>query len=159
MGAGFRTILSSCNGSRSFSMQTTVDRITMLLACEVVRRLGVVASQPDLLEGWPNPCLVCQRGGGARAANGGANMAAQQQIEDLNTQVLEMKLTVEGLEKERDFYFGKLRDVEVMCQENESTGGDLVRKVLDILYQTEDGFAVPDEEDVPPPPEEGDEEY
>jgi len=100
-------------------------------------------------------------GGAARPANGGGNnMAAQQQIEDLNTQVLEMKLTVEGLEKERDFYFGKLRDVEVMCQENESTGGDLVRKVLDILYQTEDGFAVPDEEDGPPPPEEeGDEEY
>lgn len=98
----------------------------------------------------------------ARTANGGGNnMAAQQQIEDLNTQVLEMKLTVEGLEKERDFYFGKLRDVEVMCQENESTGGDLVRKVLDILYQTEDGFAVPDEEEGAPPPEEeeGDEEY
>merc|ERR1719431_522364 len=97
--------------------------------------------------------------GGARAANGGSNMAAQQQVEDLNTQVMEMKLTVEGLEKERDFYFGKLRDVEVMCQENEATGGDLVRKVLDILYQTEDGFAVPDEEDVPPPPEEDEEEY
>ena len=31
------------------------------------------------------------------------------------------------------------------------------RQVLDILYQTEDGFAVPDEEDCPPPPE--DEEY
>lgn len=30
-------------------------------------------------------------------------------------------------------------------------------QVLDILYQTEDGFAVPDEEDCPPPPE--DEEY
>jgi len=96
--------------------------------------------------------------GGARAANGGSNLAAQQQVDDLNTQVMEMKLTVEGLEKERDFYFGKLRDVEVMCQENEATGGDLVRKVLDILYQTEDGFAVPDEEEgVPPPPE--DEEY
>ena len=27
-------------------------------------------------------------GGGARAANGGSNLAAQQQIEDLNTQVL-----------------------------------------------------------------------
>ena len=72
-------------------------------------------------------------------------------------------------------HLGKLRDVEVMCQENEATGGELVRKVglmcqtftmlitrfmqvLDILYQTEDGFAVPDEEDgVPPPPEE--EEY
>ena len=33
----------------------------------------------------------------------------------------------------------------------------IFRQVLDILYQTEDGFAVPDEEDCPPPPE--DEEY
>ena len=33
-----------------------------------------------------------------------------------------------------------------------------ISQVLDILYQTEDGFAVPDEEDVPPPPE-GEEEY
>jgi hypothetical protein len=44
-------------------------------------------------------------------------------------QVMEMKLTVEGLEKERDFYFGKLRDVEVLCQEHELTGGPVVRKV------------------------------
>jgi len=78
-------------------------------------------------------------------------------IEDLNNQMMDMKLTVEGLEKERDFYFGKLRDVEVLCQENEGAGGDIVRKILDILYQTEDGFAVPDEEECPPPPE--DEEY
>ena len=61
-----------------------------------------------------------------------------------------------------------------MCQENEAEGGEIIRKVidpfiqvidvmnvlqvLDILYQTEDGFAVPEEEDCPPPPE-GEEEY
>jgi len=96
----------------------------------------------------------------AAARSNGISSGAQAQIEDLTTQVLEMKLTVEGLEKERDFYFGKLRDVEVMCQENEGIGGDVIRKVLDILYQTEDGFAVPEEEgDVPPPPEDGEEEY
>merc|ERR1719234_2042059 len=95
--------------------------------------------------------------GGGRS--NGVSAGAQAQIEDLTTQVLEMKLTVEGLEKERDFYFGKLRDVEVMCQENEADGGDVIRKVLDILYQTEDGFAVPEEEEGVPPPPEGEEEY
>ena len=40
-----------------------------------------------------------------RAINGSGASAAQ--IEELNSQVGEMKLTVEGLEKERDFYFGE----------------------------------------------------
>merc|ERR1719500_2187695 len=97
--------------------------------------------------------------GGLGGRSNGLGAGAQAQIEDLTTQVLEMKLTVEGLEKERDFYFGKLRDVEVMCQENEANGGDVIRKVLDILYQTEDGFAVPEEEEGVPPPPEGEEEY
>lgn len=89
-----------------------------------------------------------------RGAQNGMSADTRAQLEDLQAQVMEMKLTVEGLEKERDFYFGKLRDVEVLCQEHELTGGPVVRKVLDILYATEDGFAVPEEDDVPPPPEE-----
>merc|ERR1719422_2067044 len=111
--------------------------------------------------GASRPAAPRAGGGGARSTNGaggGSAAQAQAQIEDLNNQMMDMKLTVEGLEKERDFYFGKLRDVEVLCQENEGVGGEIVRKkILDILYQTEDGFAVPDEEECPPPPE--DEEY
>jgi len=107
----------------------------------------------------PQPRAAPANGGSGGRSNG-LGAGAQAQIEDLTTQVLEMKLTVEGLEKERDFYFGKLRDVEVMCQENEETGGAVVRKILDILYQTEDGFAVPEEEEgAMPPPEDGEEEY
>ena len=57
------------------------------------------------------------------------------QIEDLNAQLLEAKLTIEGLEKERDFYFGKLRDIEVLCQEMD--GSEYSQKVLNVLYATE----------------------
>uniref|UniRef100_A0A1I8GXN5 Calponin-homology (CH) domain-containing protein n=1 Tax=Macrostomum lignano TaxID=282301 RepID=A0A1I8GXN5_9PLAT len=42
----------------------------------------------------------------------------------------------------RDFYFGKLRNVEIICQEANQT--PTVKAILDVLYQTEEGFAPPD---------------
>ncbi|XP_050352465.1 microtubule-associated protein RP/EB family member 1 isoform X3 [Nymphalis io] len=74
-----------------------------------------------------------------------------------DSKINELKATVDGLEKERDFYFGKLRDIEVICQEmDEEHNAPIVQKILDILYATEDGFAPPEEMDGenPHPPEE-----
>lgn len=70
-------------------------------------------------------------------------------VEELTNQVSEMKVTVDGLERERDFYYGKLRDIEVLCQEQEMTEEKqpFIEQILEILYATEEGFAVPD--DVP----------
>lgn len=70
-------------------------------------------------------------------------------VDELNNQLAEMKITVDGLERERDFYYGKLRDIEVLCQEQEMNEDNkpFIEQVLEILYATEDGFAVPD--DVP----------
>ena len=48
-----------------------------------------------------------------------------------------MKVTVDALEKERDFYFGKLRDIEVMCQEHEASNVPAVQQIIEILYATE----------------------
>jgi RP/EB family microtubule-associated protein len=59
----------------------------------------------------------------------------------------EMKLTVDSLERERDFYYGKLREIEVLCQSNDQIDEKnlVTDKILEILYATEDGFAVPDD--------------
>ncbi|XP_076682625.1 microtubule-associated protein RP/EB family member 1 isoform X3 [Andrena cerasifolii] len=67
-------------------------------------------------------------------------------VEELSAQLMELKMSLEGLEKERDFYFGKLRDIEVMCQDCDN--GDpppIVQKILEVLYATEEGFAPPEE--------------
>ncbi|XP_022229037.1 microtubule-associated protein RP/EB family member 1 isoform X7 [Drosophila obscura] len=85
--------------------------------------------------------------------NDANNAVNNQQIDELSSQVIDMRLNLEGLEKERDFYFSKLRDIEILCQEaEEGETTPLVQKILDILYATEDGFAPPD--DAPPEDEE-----
>lgn len=56
---------------------------------------------------------------------------------------MELKLTVDGLEKERDFYFGKLRDIELICQEPESENHPILSKIMDILYATEVALHAP----------------
>ena len=63
---------------------------------------------------------------------GGSSAAANAQIEDLTNQLMESKLTIEGLEKERDFYFSKLRDIEVLAQEHENDGGEFVQRALQV---------------------------
>jgi len=74
------------------------------------------------------------------------NQSASMMIE-LNKQVDELKVTVDGLEKERDFYFGKLRDIEILVQQQIDVEPDnqLLKEIQTILYSTEDGFEVPPE--------------
>lgn len=89
------------------------------------------------------------RGGVAPRAAGGAASAAV--IAENNT----LKETVGGLERERDFYFSKLRDIELLIQqaveedpEIEREEGGLIKQIQTILYSTEDGFEIPEGEGV-----------
>lgn len=49
-----------------------------------------------------------------------------------------MKVSVENLERERDFYYLKLREVEILCQQHEGENVPFLQQVLDILYKTDD---------------------
>jgi len=70
-----------------------------------------------------------------------------QKFEEMESRMNEMKLTIDSLERERDFYYGKLRDIEVLCQVNDQNEDKnlITDKILEILYATEEGFAVPDD--------------
>ena len=50
-------------------------------------------------------------------------------------QVAELQMNLETLETERDFYFAKLRDIELICQENEDQ--PTIGSILDIMYATQ----------------------
>jgi len=83
----------------------------------------------------------------AASASSGASAEA---LMHLQNQVREMQANVEGLEKERDFYFGKLRDIEILAQTQadvlaaEGKEDATLKDIQAILYSTEDGFEVPD---------------
>ena len=73
------------------------------------------------------------------------------EIDGLKKSNAELSNIVDGLEKERDFYFGKLRDIEIYLQsleEEEGSSEDSDRfkfsavkgNVFKILYATEEDF-------------------
>ncbi|XP_066273900.1 microtubule-associated protein RP/EB family member 3-like [Branchiostoma lanceolatum] len=70
------------------------------------------------------------------------------QVAELNEQLEECRMTIEGLEKERDFYFGKLRDIEVLCQDPDAEDQTVIEtaKILAKIYETEEGFEAPEDD-------------
>ncbi|OVA15910.1 Calponin homology domain [Macleaya cordata] len=60
-------------------------------------------------------------------------------------QITELKLSVDTLEKERDFYFAKLRDIEILCQAPEIENLPVVGAIHRILYATDDNASLLEE--------------
>ncbi|KAG8388676.1 hypothetical protein BUALT_Bualt02G0150100 [Buddleja alternifolia] len=60
------------------------------------------------------------------------------EIRTLTKEITDLKLSVDILEKERDFYFAKLRDVEVLCQTPESENLPMALAIKKILYAADD---------------------
>lgn len=62
----------------------------------------------------------------------------REEVEQLRVVNMEEKMAVDNLMRERDFYFNKLRDIEILCQNyNEESDRKILDDVLSILYKTE----------------------
>ena len=92
----------------------------------------------------PSSGAAGARGGGARPGARGAAPSSEAAVR-MKEQITTLKTTVSGLERERDFYFGKLRDVEILLQTYNGADVELVNKLFKILYATEEDFATVDE--------------
>ncbi|KAG0470102.1 hypothetical protein HPP92_016802 [Vanilla planifolia] len=66
-------------------------------------------------------------------------------IQELSEKIEDLNLSLESMQKERDFYYEKLRHVEMICQKPEIEHMPIVKAILRILY---------DESLVPEAPEE-----
>jgi hypothetical protein len=55
-------------------------------------------------------------------------------------------LRIKAAEKERDFYFGKLRDIELLISEGKKAQPELVSSIEKILFAKEDENIEVDEE-------------
>lgn len=70
------------------------------------------------------------------------------QLAALTKTITELKLSVDEMEKERDFYFNKLRDIEILTQKISDpviTSSIFFKQITEILYTTEEGFEIPQE--------------
>lgn len=146
--------MSSSHGSGSaIHNNSFANRTTTISANKIAPKPVAVSTKP--VSGAVRSSGASNIGGGARritptsgrTTNGNNESTAA--VHELETRMSELKLTVDSLERERDFYYGKLREIEVLCQGNEEQEDakmkDYVEKVLEILYATEEGFAVPEE--------------
>ncbi|EME30060.1 Microtubule-associated protein RP/EB family member 1B [Galdieria sulphuraria] len=74
---------------------------------------------------------------------------ARAEVERLSQELEELRLTADILEKERDFYFNKLRDIEILCQQFEESHSDVAKAFQQVLYATEEDFINPEDLEVP----------
>jgi len=57
-----------------------------------------------------------------------------EQIQQLSEKIVDLKVSVDSTEKERDFYFSKLRDIEILCQRPELEHLPMTKGIRKILY-------------------------
>ncbi len=84
-------------------------------------------------------------GGGFKKVSGGAPGVKAEELKQLEEQVAELKMNNDTLDREREFYFGKLRDIEEMLQKRGLEQDPLGSEVLKILYAAEEEQVTVDE--------------
>ncbi|KAJ8408968.1 hypothetical protein AAFF_G00239890 [Aldrovandia affinis] len=107
---------------------------------KITKPSAMIAPQRSAAVAKPPPKMA--PGLARRPGAGGGDEEKAELVQEVNI----LKSTIQDMEKERDFYFGKLRNIELICQEKEGEGDPTLQRIVDILYATDEGFVIPDAE-------------
>ena len=113
-------------------------------------RPGVIPGREDFEKPKRKPAVARQQVHEEQQPKRAAAPAApanSKELEKAKAKIEELNEEVEQANQERDFYYGKLREIEDFCQQNEND--DMIKHILEILYKTdeENGFVSPEEDD------------
>jgi hypothetical protein len=75
------------------------------------------------------------------SAVSGGDVATKVALEESQKKVASLRLMIDTLEKERNFYYSRLREVELLCQTYEDQSLPFRNQVLAILYKTDESSA------------------
>lgn len=137
---------SSATSTRTATKTTATSKVaptrTAATTKTAASRLGTKAGSTNQENAAPNRMAAPGKvaaGSTATSEDIKALKAANEEAERANQ---ELRQEMEGLEKERDFYFDKLREVEILLQEKEDKGEttELSAAIFKILYATIEGF-------------------
>ncbi|ORY41399.1 hypothetical protein BCR33DRAFT_719002 [Rhizoclosmatium globosum] len=108
-----------------------------------VSAAGIPGSSPGLRPSLSQGKLV--------NANSAVVQHQERLIGDLSRQVHDLKTAANVLERERNFYYLKLRDLEVLVLEKLESNNqpDFLHEIQSILYATEEGFIRPNKNNPP----------
>lgn len=84
--------------------------------------------------------------GARKFGGGGGSGASTAEVKELQSKVTELKLNNDTLDREREFYFGKLRDIEEMLQKRGLEQDPIASDILKVLYAAEEESVTVDEQ-------------
>ncbi|GMH91836.1 hypothetical protein TrST_g2657 [Triparma strigata] len=105
------------------------------------------SSEPPSNSTPTKPLVRSQSSRSSRSAPKPSPRKLDKKLKNLSQENYALKAAVEGLERERDFYFDKLRRVEVIMERLKGEGVE-VGEVFEVLYQTSEGEEVEGGEEV-----------
>ncbi|KMS97474.1 hypothetical protein BVRB_5g126730 isoform B [Beta vulgaris subsp. vulgaris] len=120
MNENYDPVERRCKGGKDRSSRTT-QKNSKSMQANIMQNCG----SDDRVGPRKTPDLKQEK---VHSPNGGVDCTEEIQV--LSQEITDLKLSVDLLGKERDFYFGKLRDVEILCQASSVPMAVAIKKIL-----------------------------